>query len=108
MIIVYGCVIVGIAFFFRNEGTYLNFSLAFFVLSIAGISSITMSEFLWLRALQLAPIVVAYMVVFSFPALLMVWVYRRVFPANEKSGVVVAVWLICYMWLLLVGPEVKL
>ena len=108
MIIVYGCVIVGIAFFFRNEGTYLNIALAFFVLAIVGTSSIIMSELIWVQALQLAPIVAAYMVVFSFPALLMVWIYRRVFPAGANSGVVVAVWLICYMWLLLVGPEVKL
>ena len=99
---------VGIAFFFKNEGTYLNVALAFLVLVIVGTSSITMSEFLWLQALQLAPIVVAYMVVFSFPSLLMVWVFRQVFPSNPKSNVVVVVWLMCYMWLLLVGPEVKL
>lgn len=100
-LILAGCIVVGIAFFIVERPTVLNALLPLIVYTIFGQPMAIATP--WMN-LQFAALIVACMMAFALPAYSIVWMVRRVVP-NHVLLILITAWLLCFLYLFMVGPE---
>ena len=99
-VILAGCIVIGIAFFFVERPALLAVLIPIIVFSIVG-QPLAMP---WM-IVQWVAVIVACMIAFALPAYSIVWMLKRVVP-NHVLPVLVIAWLLCFLYLFMVGPEV--
>ena len=99
-VILAGCIVIGIAFFFVERPALLAVLIPIIVFSIVG-QPLAMP---WM-IVQWVAVIVACMIAFALPAYSIAWMLKRVVP-NNVLLVILTAWLLCFLYLFMVGPEV--